>query len=170
MTTQQWGALWSLMNERFNQQKSPELAMFYLTAISARLTTVQIELAVQKILYANTFFPSPEEIVAAAGISSEAEALADWSHFESLMQGFPGAFARLSPTGQKMVQLMGGEAHLRQSPVSSLDFVRKEFLKLYPSANEIAQREAPHELGPVAPEAREIIAQAMPQLTKGEAR
>lgn len=160
MNAAEWGALWALLNERFGTTKSVELAAFYLGELSANLTPEQIKAGVRKVLVSARFFPSPDEIMAAAGLSSEGAALAEWDHCLALMEGSRTAYDRLSETGQRMVRLMGGEANLRNTPLDSVPFVRKEWLKLYANAHEVEAHER-KVLGPMTPEGRKLLNAAM---------
>lgn len=160
MNAEQWGALWALLNERFGQTKSSELAAFYYAELSAALTSEQIKAGVRKILVAGRFFPSPDEIMQAAGMSSEANALAEWETCMAVMAGRRGAYERLSETGQRLVRLLGGEYALTQTPIESVPFVRKEWLKLYEDAAEVAANERGM-LAPVTAEGRRLLNAAM---------
>jgi hypothetical protein len=164
MNATEWSALWGLMNERFpngGQPRSPELAGFYLTELSLQMTDVQIKQGVRKVLVSARFFPSPDEIMAAAGLSGEDAALAEWDACQALMEGRPGAFDRLSDTGKRMVRLLGGEYALRNTPLDSVPFVRKEWLKLYASAQAIEIQERREALPPMTSEGRRLLKAAM---------
>lgn len=160
MTAAQWGALWALLNERFGVNKSAELAAFYLAAFS-HLTDAEIATGVRKVLTSARFFPSPAEIIEAVGFSPEAAALAEWETCLDVMHGRRGASERLSQTGRKLVALLGGEYALQQTHVDSVPFIRKEWLRLYPHAHEIAEREAQTALPPMTPEGRALIDAAL---------
>lgn len=160
MNATEWGALWALLNERFGTTKSAELAGFYLTELSSRLTPEQIKAGVRKVLVSARFFPSPDEIMGAAGLSYEGNALAEWDLCLSLMEGSRTAYGRLSDTGKKMVRLMGGESALRNSSLDSVPFMRKEWLKLYANASEVEAHER-RMLGPMTAEGRKLLAAAL---------
>lgn len=160
MTAIEWGALWGLLNERFSQNRSPELAAFYFTELTSVLSDVQMKAGVRRTLVSARYFPSPEEIMSAAGMSPEASALAEWDVCHSMMEGSRTAYDRLTETGKKLVRLLGGEQALRNSPLDSLPFIRKEWLKLYADANEIDAHER-QMLAPMSPEGRKLLAAAM---------
>lgn len=159
MTATEWSALWGLMNERFGATKSPELAGFYLAELSVQMTDEQIKQGVRKVLVSSRFFPSPDEIMAAAGLSGEERALAEWEECYALMEGRRNADA-LSETGRRMVALLGGEAALRRTPLDSVPFVRKEWLALYPAAHAIEVNERKM-LGTMTTEGRKLLNAAM---------
>lgn len=161
MTATEWGALWSLMNDRFGCDRSAELAGFYFAELVAQgMTDDQIKHGVRKVLVSARFFPSPDEIMAAAGLSAEERALSEWELCVSLMEGSRSAYAKLSETGRKMVRLLGGEAALRNTPLDSVPFVRKEWLKLYSAAHAIEVHER-RQLGPMTTEGRKLLNAAM---------
>src|ERR1044072_5413680 len=105
------------MNERFGQTRSPELAAFYFAELTANLDDAAIKAGVRKVLMSGRFFPSPDEILAASGMSNEGKALSEWAVCQSLMEGSRTAYDRLTETGKKLVRLLGGEAALRNSPL-----------------------------------------------------
>lgn len=160
MNAMQWGALWGLLNERFGVNKSDELGAFYFAELSAVLSDEELKAGVRKILVASRFFPSPDEIMQAAGLSEEANALAEWETCMAVMEGRRGAYERLSETGKRLVRLMGGQFALTQTPLESVPFVRKEWLKLYADANEVAAHER-RMLAPMTPEGRKLLAAAL---------
>lgn len=160
MTAVEWGALWTLMNERFGTTRSVELGGFYFQELSAALPDDAIKAGVRKVLVSARFFPSPDEIMAAAGLSSEANALAEWDTCYAMMEGSSQAYGRLSETGKKLVRLLGGEAALRNTPLDSVPFVRKEWLKLYADASEIDAHERGM-LAPMTPHGRKLLNAAM---------
>ena len=157
---EEWAAFWSLLCERFNTDKSEELCAFYYAALSAHLTPEQIRAGASKVLVSGRFFPSPDEIMAAAGMSSGASALAEWDLCYSAMEGSDKAYDRLSETGKKMVRLLGGLQALRNCNLDSVPFIRKEWLKLYADASEIDAHER-QMLAPMSAEGRKMIAAAM---------
>lgn len=160
MTATEWGALWGLLNERFGSDRSAELGGFYFAELSQAMTDDQIKLGIRKVLVSSRFFPSPAEILDAAGLSAEEMALTEWELCTAIMEGSRTAFAKLSDAGQKLVRLLGGEAALRNTPLDSVPFVRKEWLKLYSAAHAIEVHER-RELGPMSAEGRKLIAAAM---------
>lgn len=158
--TDEWAAMWSLLCERFNTDKSAELCAFYYGALSAHLGPEQIKAGASKVLVSGRFFPSPDEIIAAAGMSNGANALSEWGLCQSAMEGSDRAYERLSETGKKMVRLLGGLHALRNTNLDSVPFIRKEWLKLYADASEIDAHERKM-LAPVSPEGRKMIAAAL---------
>ena len=160
MNAMEWGALWALLNERFGTTKSVELGAFYFQELAAQLDSQAIKAGVRKVLVSARFFPSPDEIMQAAGMSPEAAALSEWGLCQSLMEGSRTAYERMSETGRKMVRLLGGAAALRNSSIDSVPFIRKEWLKHYSDAQEIDAHERKM-LAPMTAEGRKLLSAAL---------
>ena len=65
------------------------------------------------------------------------------------------------------MQLLGGIDRLRNTKLDELQFVRRDFLKLFGDAEEIHRRENQPTALPVSDQARKILASAVPALLGG---
>lgn len=138
-----FGDWWALLQDRFGQEKSKTVAAFYYRTLEGQLSVSELDEAMAKVAYANTYFPTPKEIVEAVdvGLDLEAEATEQWDRCQSVMQGRISALEDMTPAGQKTVRLLGGPDRLRQTKLDEVKWVRKEFLRLYEHATEIHERE-----------------------------
>jgi hypothetical protein len=138
---------WVLLCERFNRAMSPAMLLAYYNSLSPRMSTDEFKRAAQHVFDNREFFPKPADFIEALKPDVHANALTQWEQVQLLMSG---ERANLDPEAKRVVAMLGGEGHLRNSLVENIPFVRKEFLKLYGDAATIALREAGERIQPGA--------------------
>ena len=150
---------WSLICERWNRETTNELSKLYYDAISERLSTEQFRVAAAHVLANNEFWPRPADFWEAISEDTEALALEQWELCYRVMEGETHVLDRMSPAGQRAVALLGGVGRLRNTPLDSVPFVRKEFLELHETVTDGAA----HKLigSEVTPESKQIIGKVM---------
>ena len=158
---------WAVICERFNRDPSHVLAARYFQALSPRMTTEEFLAAARVVFEEQTFFPRPMDFIEAIRPSVEAEALAQWELCDQVMAGSTKALERMSPAGRRTAQLLGGTDRLRNTRLNDVQFVRRDFMKLFGDAEEIYRREAQPTALPVSDQAREVLAGAVPGLLGG---
>ena len=158
---------WAVICERCNRDPSQVLAARYYQSLSPRMTTDEFRVAARVVFEECEFLPPVAAFIAAIRPSVEAEALEQWERCEHVMGGSKQALMRMSPTGRRTVQLLGGIDRLRNTKLDELQFVRRDFLKLFGDAEEIHRRENQPTALPVSDQARKILASAVPALLGG---
>jgi hypothetical protein len=159
---------WAILCERFGRKYSPVMAARYFRSLSPRMDTDSFVAACSKLFASSEFFPSPDAFVDAVGAGAESSGLDQWELCERVAEGEGGILERMDAAGQRAVRLLGGQDRLRNTPLESLPFVRKEFLSLY---RETVQGEPEKLLPEVTPESRAIVGDLMKNarlLTEGE--
>lgn len=146
---------WALLCDRFNREPSKPVMAAYYQTLSAKLTTEEFRIACQVVFEQREFFPRPADFLEAVRPDPKAEAMEQWEEVQKLMRGNGGW--ELTDEGQRVVRLLGGETHLKQTTRDQTPFVRREFLQLYGDALEIARREERPQLK-AGPEAKRIAA------------
>lgn len=132
---------WALLCERFNREPSDVMTQMYYRTLSARMSTEEFQHAAQRIFNEREFWPKPADFYTEADRGDpEATALEQWEVVHSIMRGFGGE-ERLTAEGKRVVAMLGGERKLRNTKLDEVQFVRRDFLKLYGDAQAIAQRE-----------------------------
>ncbi len=165
--TKEFNRAWKTLCRRFNRDLDGEEAAMYHKWLSERMDTDRFLEAARHLWATCKFFPAPVEFLEAVRPSVEAEALEQWERCEHVMGGSKQALMRMSPTGRRTVQLLGGIDRLRNTKLDELQFVRRDFLKLFGDAEEIHRRENQPTALPVSDEARKILASAVPALLGG---
>ncbi len=158
---------WAVICERCNRDPSQVLAARYYQSLSPRMTTDEFRVAARVVFEECEFLPPVAAFIAAIRPSVEAEALEQWERCEHVMGGSKQALMRMSPTGRRTVQLLGGIDRLRNTKLDEIQFVRRDFLKLFGDAEEIHRRETEPTALPVSDEAKGILASAVPALLGG---
>lgn len=128
---------WTLLCERFNREPSRALALAYYKILSPQMDTDAFRAAANRIFRGHEFFPRPADFLEG---DAEARALTAWEQTHRLMRGFATA-DQLDPEARRVVRLLGGERKLRNTPLDAVQYVRRDFLKLYGEAAAIAARE-----------------------------
>lgn len=129
---------WALLCERFNREPSRALAVAYYKILSPQMDSEEFRAAANRIFRGHEFFPRPDDFLEAE--DADTRALTAWEQVHRLMQGFATA-EQLDPEARRAVRLLGGERKLRNTPLDAVQYVRRDFLKLYGEAAVIAQRE-----------------------------
>ena len=150
---------WVLLCERFGRQHSGPLMMAYYGCISPKMTTEQFKAAARKAFEDREYFPRPADFLETVKPDRTADALQQWELVQLLMQGY-GTPESLSLEARRVVRLLGGETKLRNTPLDSVQWVRRDFLKLYGDACEVAEREAGHRIE-ATPEGNRLTAEIM---------
>ena len=159
---------WAVICERCNRDPSQVLAARYYQSLSPRMTTEEFRVAARVVFEECEFLPPVAAFIEAVRPSVEAEALEQWELCERVMAGSKKALMRMSPAGRRTAQLLGGMDRLRNTKLAEIQFVRRDFLKLFGDAEEIHRRETEPTALPLSDQAKEILAAAVPLLSGGE--
>ncbi len=119
---------WAVICERCNRDPSQVLAARYYQSLSPRMTTDEFRVAARVVFEECEFLPPVAAFIAAIRPSVEAEALEQWELCEHVMGGSKQALMRMSPTGRRTAQLLGGTDRLRNTKLDEIQFVRRDFL------------------------------------------
>ena len=155
---------WGILCERFNRQPSTALAARYYQSLAPRMTTEEFKEAARRVFDSCEFFPRPDDFFEQARGSTEAQAAAEWDICQWVMKGDLKALARMSDTGRRTIRLMGGVDALRNSKVDEAHYRRAEFLRLYPTADEVERRESGTALPAWTEEGARKLKEALPRL------
>lgn len=123
----------ALICERFDRRMSKPVMTRYYETLSARLDTIQFELAARRVFDEETFFPSPQAFLSKLGDSVEASAEEEWTlALKGASQGrLPDG---LSNAGAYALQAIGGLARLGRANESyEVPRLKKAFLNAYPA-------------------------------------
>ena len=155
---------WRRMCKRFNRELDPEEANDFYRYLSPQMDTETFQEASQRLWAAREFFPRPDDWVEASRVSCEALAASEWELCQWVMRGDLKALARMSDTGRRTIRLMGGVDALRNSKVDEAHYRRAEFLRLYPTADEVERRESGTALPAWTEEGARKLKEALPKL------
>lgn len=144
---------WTLLCERFGKEPSRLMMKAYYRSLTNRMETVEFQAAASRLFDSAEFFPRPDDFLPDEA-TDEASALEAWEGVHRLMRGFCST-DELDPEARRVVRLMGGERKLRNTPLDQVQWVRRDFLKLYGDAVAIAGRENGRRIEPT-PEGRRI--------------
>ena len=164
---EQFNRAWRMLCKRLRRDLDAEEAADYRAWLSERMDTDRFLEAVRHLWATCKFFPEPAAFVEAIRPSVEAEALEQWELCGQVMTGSREALMRMSPAGRRTVQLLGGMDQLRNTKLDEVQFVRRDFLKLFGDAEEIYRREKQRTALPLSDKAKEILASAVPLLSGG---
>lgn len=137
MTTDEWETLWGMLCERFNRDAGPELGVFYLNALEAKLDDEQIRRGVEQVLYENTYWPSPKELVDAGQRDEGVDAEEDWRRVVTLMEAqgakeaYPEDEERPSDRAMEALASIGGVAALLNCRPANFHRMREAFHSAY---------------------------------------
>jgi hypothetical protein len=121
---------WAILCERFDRQRSDTLMMAYYKVLAPQLSTSQFQAACARIFVDREFFPRPADFLAEVRPDPKADALEQWVQVHELMRGFGDRHA-LDPAATRAVAMLGGMSKLRNTPLDSVQWVRRDFLQLY---------------------------------------
>ena len=165
--TKEFNRAWKTLCRRLNRDLDAEEAADYRAWLSERMDTDQFLEAARHLWATCKFFPEPAAFIEAIRPSVEADAMEQWELCEQVMAGSTKALTRMSPAGRRTAQLLGGMDRLRNTKLDEIQFVRRDFLKLFGDAEEIHRRETEPTALPVSDQAKEILASAVPALLGG---
>ena len=154
---------WAVICERCNRDPSQVLAARYYQSLSPRMTTDEFRVAARVVFEECEFLPPVAAFIEAIRPSVEADAMEQWELCEHVMSGSTTALERMSPAGRRTVGLLGGMDRLRNTRLNDVQFVRRDFMKLFGDAEEIHRREKQAEL-PAPAEASQIVGELVPGL------
>ena len=144
---------WSLICERFNRDASNALSEQYYDLISERMDTASFRQAASRVIAENEFFPRPADFWEAP---DETTALDQWELCQRVMEG-ESVLDRMSPEGKRVVALLGGPGRLRNTPLDSVPFVRRDFLAFYHDVGEGVSKGHLLPSAEVTPESKRIV-------------
>ena len=133
---------WAALCQRFQRDASRLEAARYYRHLDARLDTGEFLQAAAVIYDRERWLPPPVGFVEAVRGSADERAAAEWDLCLSVMRGSSAALDRMTDAGRSVVALLGGADALRRTLVADIQWVRKEWTRLYPHAMEIQRREA----------------------------
>lgn len=139
---------WEILCERFAKTPSVVLATRYYQSLSPQMDTETFVAAARRVFDSNTFFPSPDDFLEAVRPRMELAAGEQWLLCERVMEGERGILERMSPAGRVTVRLLGGAHALQQTALKDVQWVRKDFNRLFEEAEEIERRESRQALPP----------------------
>lgn len=160
MTSEEWAEIWELLCARFNRDPHVGLATFYLEALERRLKPDEIRQGVSRVLYSDTYWPSPERIVEAARGGSESvteRALEQWRKCQRIMSGGLHTTKTMDPIGQEVVGALGGTSALQRTQRDEVQYRRKEFIRLYKEIAAGRENTEPAELPALTTEGRRLL-------------
>lgn len=161
MKSEEWAEIWELLCARFNREPHVGLATFYLEALEGvPLNDQQIREGVRRVLYADTYWPSPQRLVEAAQGPQEGTtelALEQWRKCQRIMSGSLDTTKTMDPIGQEVVTELGGTSALRRTSTDEVQYRRKEFLKLYKEIAEERSTTTREELPALTTEGRRLL-------------
>lgn len=146
---------WAILEDRFSKRYTPEVAGRYYAFLSPRFSTAEFQRACAAVFSGREFFPRPWDFVEAVEPHPLADAMDQWALCQRVMEGERHVLARMSPQGQRVVALLGGAVDLGRTPLDSVGWIRKEFLRAYQDLAQAHDRYLP--TSEVTPESRQII-------------
>lgn len=163
MTSEEWSELWDLLCARFNRDVHAGLATFYLEALEGQLPDAKIREGVRRVLYSDTYWPSPERIVEAARTEQESlveRAVDQWTLCQKAMSDRPraqGWINSMDEIGKKVVEFMGGKSALLGVKLDEVHHRRREFLSRYKEIAEGRETTPTDELPAITTEGRQLL-------------
>lgn len=160
MTNEEWSDLFYKICQQFNRDMDADLAAEWLDQLEQRLSDAEIRAGVRQVIYANKYWPSIKEVVDASRGDEEERALEQWEFCHQIMQDSRRAdsvLEKMDAEGQRVVRMMGGVRQLTRTKLDEVQWRRKEFLNLYGSAAEAAERD---QLPPMTDEGRQQLRDA----------
>lgn len=146
MQLEEFSGVWSLLEQRFDTEKETRVVRFYYDELTARLTDDEIREAVRRAAYANTYFPSPKELVDAVKPSSTERALTEWGRVKAWVEEKDGeAIRKLNDEARRIADSMGVLDLGGFASAKDMAFIRRRFMDEYA---EIADHDEPPALEP----------------------
>lgn len=151
---------WRVLCERWNRKPSVQLTARYFQAITEHLDTEAFLWACRVLFAKNEFFPTPDQFIQAVRQPADAAALNQWDLCLRVMEG-EDVLSRMTPEGQRTVALFGGVKQLRNTPLESVPFVRRDFLAHFREVSEGTARGRLLPGAEITPESRRIVREVM---------
>lgn len=126
---------WRELNDRFGVDRSGNVRDRYYEQINTRLSEDEFLAGVARVFYANTYFPSPKEIVDAARGGDHRRRLAheDWLTITDALlspsRAEEGWRDDLSEAGRKALDLIGGVRAVKRA--ERINLLRKDFVECH---------------------------------------
>jgi len=116
----------------YKREFTPFVKRVWYQHLSARLTTVEFVCAVEQVIVAKGFMPTPQELVEAIKGNAEAQALFDWELcINAAARGEYSVGDSLTPQGQFALRAVGGVSQLGRTNQDDLRWVLKEFISAW---------------------------------------
>jgi len=147
LTKEAMVAGWTLLHERFGNKASEAILKIYYTHLRTRLTDLQWEAAVNRVILEDQFFPSAQALLDKVLPSVTEQAEKAWEQIYLGAQR--GQRPELSETAMTALQNIGGFRAIELASERELSHLRRQFFESFTNHSETKNK--PNELPPDTP-------------------